>query len=221
MVLADAGLEGLVEPVGIGVVLEVVVAIGSESVASGYGNAGVCGSNAQIAAVLLGVGQVVDILLNLVYAEIAFVVDLQGLVFLTALGRDDDHTVGGAAAVDGACRCVFQHLDGLNVVRREVADRRTHRHAVDDIQGSLVAVQGADTTDAHQRVGAGLSVGSNLYARHFTFEHRTDVGVRHALQRLGIHYGHGSGQVGFLLYAVAHYHHLLECLVVAFELNLA
>ena len=134
VVLTDTCLEGLVEPVGVRVVAEVVVAVAALAVASGNGNTGIFSGNAEIAAVLVGIHHVVDILADLVDTEVALVVHLQRLVFLTALGRDDHHTVSSTRTVDGTCRCVLQHLDGLDVVWREVADGRTHGHTVDDVK---------------------------------------------------------------------------------------
>ena len=44
------------------------------------------------------------------------------LALLAALGRDEDNAVGTARTVDGRRRSVLEHVDGLDVGRRDVAD---------------------------------------------------------------------------------------------------
>ena len=41
------------------------------------------------------------VFLDLVDTKVAFVVNFQGLVFLTTLSRDNHHTVGSTRTVDG------------------------------------------------------------------------------------------------------------------------
>ena len=117
VVLTDTRLEDLLEPVGVGVVHEMIVSIGAQAVAARSGHTRVLASHSEILAVLVGVHHVVDALRKLVDTEIALITHAQRLVFLTALGRDDHHTVSGTRTVDGACRSILQHLDGLNVIR--------------------------------------------------------------------------------------------------------
>ena len=211
VVLTNTRLEGFTEPVGVSIIHKMVFTVSTLAISTRKSrDTDILSSNAEILTVLLGIGQVVDILLNLVDTEVAFVVHLQRLLFLTALGRDDNHTIGGTRTIDSTCRSVLQHLDGLNIVRREIANRGTHGHAVDDIQRSLVSVQGTDTTDTNQWVGTGLSVRGNLHTGYLTFQHRGDIGVRHALQLIGIHNRYRTGQVGLLLNTITHNDHLVE-----------
>ena len=221
VVLANAGFEHFLEPVGVGVVHETILArCGVEAVTAGQRCVGVGAGLTQILAVLVGIHHVVGVAGYPVYAEVAFVVDLQGLVFLTVLGGDDDHTVSGTRTVDGTCRCVFEHLNGFNVVRREVADGGSHGHTVDNVERSGAAER-TDTTNAHRGVGTGLTVGGDLHTRHLTFEHGGDVGVGNAFQLLGVHNRYRTGEVGLLLSTVTHHNHLVEHVVVGCQLNLA
>ena len=168
MVLADTGLEGLTQPVGISAVLEMIVTVSTLGITTGNGDTGILSSDAKIAAVLLCISQVVDILLNLVNTEVTLIVYLQRLLLLTTLGRDDHHTVSSTRTVDSTCRSILQHLDGLDIVWREVADRGSHGHTVDHIQRSGTA-ETTNTTDTNHWVGAGLTVRGDLYTSHLTF----------------------------------------------------
>ena len=185
VVLADTCLEHFIEPVSIGTVLEVIHAIVSRGVSTWEGCAGIFTGLTQIMAVLVGIHHIVDTVGNLVDTEVAFVIYLQRLVFLSALGSDDNHTVGGTRTVDSASRSIFQHLDGSNVVGREVTDGGSHGHTVDDIERSRAAER-TDTADSHGGVGTRLSVGSDLHTCHLTFEHGGDVGVGYTFQFISI-----------------------------------
>ena len=96
VVLTDTSLEGLVEPVGVSIVLEVVKTVGSLAVTTRNRNSCVLGSNTQVLAVLVGIHDVVSILLNLVNTHVSFIVNLQWLLLLTALGSDNYHTVSSS-----------------------------------------------------------------------------------------------------------------------------
>ena len=219
MVLADTGLEGLTQPVGIGAVLEMIVTVRTLGITTGNGDTGILSSDAKITAVLLCISQVIDILLNLINTEVTLIVHLQLLLLLTTLSRDNHHTISCTGTVDSTCRSILQHLDGLDIVWREVANRGTHGHTVDHIQRSG-ATETTDTTDTNQWVGTGLTVRGNLHTGDLTFQHRGDIGVRHTLQFVGIHDRHRTRQVGFLLNTITYNHHLLKHLSVAFQNNL-
>ena len=102
----------------------------------------------KIITILVGIHNVVCATGNPVNAKISLIVHLQGLIFLTALRRDDYHTVGSTGTVDSTCRSIFQNLNGFNVVRRKVTDGRTHRHTVNDIERSSTSER-TDTTDTY------------------------------------------------------------------------
>ena len=220
VVLTDTRLEHLAQPVGVGIIEETINAVLSLGVTTRQWRHRIVGSLTQIVTVLSRIHYVVDTLLNLVYTKVALIVDLQRLVFLTALRCDDHHTVSSTRTVDSTCRSVLQHLNGFDVIRREVADRRTHGYTINHIQRSLVTIQRTNTTDTNRRIGTWLTVRSDRHTSHLTFEHRGDVGVRHALQFIGIHDRHGTRQVGLLLNTVTHDDHLLKHHSVALHLDL-
>ena len=93
VVLANSCLESLFEPVGICIIAEVIVAIGSKAVTARKRSAGVECCNAEVVAILSSVHQIILVVRHLVNTEIAFVIYLQGLILLTALRRDDHHTI--------------------------------------------------------------------------------------------------------------------------------
>ena len=220
MVLANTRLEHFGKPVGVGIVHKVISAVFTQAVAARRGNTGIVTSKSEILAILLGVHHFVDTLPYLVDTEIALIAHFQRLVFLTALGRDNHHTISSTRTVDGTCRSVFQHLDGLNVIRREVADGSSHRNTVDDIQRSSTAKR-TETTNTHRGIGTWLTIGCDLHTGNFTFEHRRDVRVGNTLQLVGIHNRNRTSQVGLLLSTITHDNHLVEGKVVSLKLDLA
>ena len=111
-------------------------------------SARISASLTEVSAVLVGIHDIINTTGNPVNAKISLIVHLQGLIFLTALRRDDYHTVGSTGTVDSTCRSIFQNLNGFNVVRREVTDGRTHRHTVNDIERSSTSER-TDTTDTY------------------------------------------------------------------------
>ena len=103
VILTDTRLEHLIHPVRIGIVLKVVQPVSAHLVTAGDSSTGIIGSLRQILAILVGIHRVVDTLGNEVYTEVTLIVYLQRLVFLTALGGDDDHTISGTRTVNGTC----------------------------------------------------------------------------------------------------------------------
>lgn len=71
-------------------------------VTAGQRSVGVGTCLTDVLAVLVGIHYIIDITGDIVHTHVAIVVYFQRLVFLTAFGSDDDHTVGGARTVDGS-----------------------------------------------------------------------------------------------------------------------
>ncbi len=157
VVLADACFEDFVEPVGVGVVHELVGAVILKDVARWERRVGVCASLADVIGILFGVHNFVNIVGHNVHTYVARIINLHWRVFSATFCSDDDDAVSSTRAVDCACRGVFENLDGLDVVWREVTDCGTHRHTVNDVERRRI-VERADTADADRRVGARLAV---------------------------------------------------------------
>ena len=41
---------------------------------------------------------------------------------MTLLGGDDNHAVGGFRSIESCCRCVFQHIDAVDILRIDAGD---------------------------------------------------------------------------------------------------
>ena len=103
VILTDTCFEYFFKPVGIGVVLEMIFSGGTvQLVTAGQRSVGVGTCLTDVLAVLVGIHYIIDITGDIVHTHVAIVVYFQRLVFLTAFGSDDDHTVGGARTVDGS-----------------------------------------------------------------------------------------------------------------------
>ena len=213
VVLADTSLEHLIEPICVGCILEVILAILAHLVTTRQRSVGVRASLTQIVAILVGIHQVIYIARNLVNTEVTRVVHLQRLVFLTILGCDDNDTISCTRTIDGTRRSILQNLDGLNIIRREITDSGTHWHTIDDIKRSC-ATERTNTTDTYAWVSTWLTIGCNLHTSYLTFEHSRDVGVRHLLHLLSIDDSYRTGKVCLLLGTITHYDNLFEQLVV-------
>src|SRR3712207_5016618 len=77
---------------------------------------------------------------------------------LALLGADDDHAVGRTATIDGRRGGVFQYLNVVNVVGREVVDV-VNRHSVDHVEWVVGTVERRSTTHTDGRCRSGLAVG--------------------------------------------------------------
>ena len=131
------------------------------------------------------------------------------LAVLAPLGGDDDHTVGGAATVNGSGGGVFQHLDALNIVTVEFMHAGLGWYTVDDVQ-RVVVVQGADTTDAHGGCTGRGTVGRDVHARDTSLEGFHGVVLVLLGQVFRIHGGDGAGEVGLALNGITGDHHFIQ-----------
>ena len=116
VVLANTRLEGFIEPVCIRIIAEVVFSVSAKAIASRNRNTGIFCCNAKILAVLIGIHDVVNILLDLINTKVTLIIYFQRLILLTALCGDDNHTVSSTRTVDGTGRSILQHLNGLDIV---------------------------------------------------------------------------------------------------------
>ncbi len=202
MVHTETGLEDLVEPICVDLADKVVLVALNVARGDEVCDAAIGVLAYDVLSVLSGVHDVVDALLDLIHTDVAGIVDLHGLVLRAALRGDDDDAVCSTGAVDGGCGGVLEYLDGLDVVRREVADGGTHRDTVDDVE-RRGAAERAETTDLDGRVGTWLTVGRNLDTSRLALEHGGDVGVGDLLEFIGVDDGDGTCEVGLALDTVA------------------
>ena len=118
VVLPYTCLKHLVKPISIGVIHKLVTScFGVQLIASGNRSARVCTCLTYILAVLFGIHHIVNTTRNLVNSHVTRVINLQRLVFLTVLCRDDNHAVGSSRTIDCTSSSVFQHLNGGYIIR--------------------------------------------------------------------------------------------------------
>ena len=117
VVLTDPRFEYFVKPVGVGVILEMVFSgLAVKFVSRWQRSVGVCSRLTEVLAVLVSIHYIIDILRNIIHTEVSIVIHFQRLVFLSAFGGDNNHTISSARTVDGSSRSILQHLDGFNIV---------------------------------------------------------------------------------------------------------
>ena len=117
VVLTDTRFEYFVKPVGVGVILEMVFSgFAVKFISRWQRSVGVCGRLTEVLAVLVSIHYIIDTFRNIIHTEVTIVIHFQWLVFLSAFGGDDNHTIGGARTIDGSSRSILQHLDGFNIV---------------------------------------------------------------------------------------------------------
>ena len=116
MVLAYSGLEHCIKPVGINLcriqIERTVLIVPCRNIHSVVGK-----GNIHIITVLACIHHIIYTFTDLIHAKVTGIINLHGLVFLTAFGCDYDHTVCGTRAVDSRCRCILEDLNGLYVIR--------------------------------------------------------------------------------------------------------
>ena len=129
---------------------------------------------------------------------------------LTTLRCHQHHAVGSSATIDSCRCCILQNLHRLYIRRVQVVDTTIHRHAVNDIQ-RIRAVHRSYTTNAHFRVRVRLSRRlRDLHARHLSLQCILNTRWLGQVQVVAAHFRDGSRHHAFLLYAVAHHHHVLQ-----------
>ena len=95
VVLADTRLKHFFKPIRVGIIHKMVSTCCTvEAVSSRQRCIRVGCCLTQILAVLVGVHHVVNSRRNIIHTEVSVIVYFQRLVFLTAFGGDDNHTVG-------------------------------------------------------------------------------------------------------------------------------
>ena len=190
VLLAPAGLESGVVPVGIGA----VVVVGSQQF---------IGDVTDIFLILdifLGTEDI-GLLAQGLHREAAVVGDM-GRAFLTGLGGDEHDTVTGLRTVDGGGGGVLQDLDGLDHGRIQILDV-VHLQTIDDEERSDVAGVGGVTADTDVSALARSTGGvDDLDTGGLALQGGGGVGGGTVLQVLGTDRCHGAGQVALALDAV-------------------
>ena len=160
----------------------------------------------------------VNLLGNLFPAVVSIVAHL-GLTFLTALGGNEDYTIGTAATVDGGRRGVFQDGDVLDVVRWNIADA-LYGETVNDVKRVVRLGDRTTTTDAdlHLCIRRTFSCG-DLHTWHLTSQGLRGISNRYGLQCLTVHCGYRTCQVLLLHRTVTDDDDVVQCGGIILERN--
>ena len=76
------------------------------------------------------------------------------LTLLTALGSDDNHTIGCTGTVDGCGSTILQNFDRLDIIRVEGGKTVVTESAIDDIE-RFCCTKRSSTTDYDIYIGSG------------------------------------------------------------------
>ena len=134
---------------------------------------------------------------------------------LSLLRGDENDAVGSPCTVDGARGSILQHFHTLDVLGVHAFHTvLVGRHAVDNIKRFRV-VDGTDTTDTDERLGARLARGrGDLHAGSHTLQRIFGAQACLAFQVVGAHFGNRCRDDALLLHAVANDHHVLQRVLV-------
>ena len=137
------------------------------------------------------------------------------------LGRDHDHAVRAACAVDGRRRGVLQHRDRLDVRGVDVVQVvNAVDDAVDDDQRFVRCRDRARAADSDRGRGARLSGrGHDVGAGDAALEGLVDRNHRDVLDVAHLDVGHRTRQVGFFHRAVADHDHFVDGLLALVEFH--
>ena len=182
VVLGDAGLVGVVEPVGL--VLEARRDVDIEFL--------------RVFAVLIHI-QDLKGTRHVGHAHVGGEIHPRRLVAAALLGGDEHDAVRRAGTVDGRGGGVLEDLHRLDVVRGQVGDgvgALTHGNAVHDVQRVVGRSDGAVAADADRHAGARQTAGLlDLDAGHLALDEAGSLGNGPQGGVFGGNDGHGRGEV--------------------------
>ncbi len=143
-----------------------------------------------------------------------------GFALLGLLGGNHDYAVGTAGTIQRVGGSVLQHGYALNVIGVQVGDVPVgaHRRTVDDVEGALAGVDGAETTHTHCGRAAGSTVrAGQLHAGNGTSQGVDDVAHLSLLQLFGAHHLSRTGVGTLLGRTEGNDHHLVHSLGVGHQ----
>ena len=139
------------------------------------------------------------------------------LAVLTALGRDNNHTVSGTRTVDGSRRSILQHLDGLDVGRVERVEILSRCHTVNHVE-RVASVHRTHTTNANRRTAATRrSVGHDVNTCQLALHGVQHIWVALADRTFHVHHSHSTRQVSLALHLVTSDNHFCQFLGVVLQ----
>ena len=149
---------------------------------------------------------------NIAHAKKA-VVGHDGFTGLAIFGGDDDHAVGPARTVNSRRRGIFQHVNRLNILRREHGQRIFHLHPIHYVERRVVLRYRAAAPHPNADIRAGRAFGGRyLHPGQPAGQCLSGRVHRNILDLLGIHRSHRAGHVLTLNGLETNNHHVIELL---------
>ena len=136
--------------------------------------------------------------------EASAVGNLRSLPFPPLFRSDNDDAIRATRTIDGRCRCVFQHIEALNVLRvdgrKDIRDtlhtRIINRNIVDNDQRIVGSIQRRAATNAHRCCATGRSViAGDAHTGHFSRDHVLWIHHEALVLAVGFQCRHRAGQV--------------------------
>ena len=95
--------------------------------------------------------------------------------FLGSLGGDQNNTISTTGSIDSGRGSILQHIDALNVVGRDIVDRR-YLDTVDHIERFIALCDRTTTTNADRHGGSGTTVlRDDVHTGQLTLQGLSDV----------------------------------------------
>ena len=92
----------------------------------------------------------------------AAVLDCRFAHRFTLLRGDQDHTVTGFRTVDGGCACIFQDIDGFDIVHIDIDHVATEDNTVQNDQRAVTTTDGRASANGHVRIFTGFGHGTHV-----------------------------------------------------------
>ena len=129
----------------------------------------------------------------------------------TVAGRDEDHAVGAARAVDRRRRCILQDLHRLDVPGVEIPNAPGHRDAVEHVQGIVRRLQRPLSPQADADTVARLVPRRHdVHAGHAALDRFDGVHLGYVMHGIPSHGHDGPGDVAANLRAVTDHDDFLQ-----------
>ena len=142
--------------------------------------------------------------------HIAIVTD-QKTASLCLLRCNDNHTIGTLRTIDGSRRGILQHVDTLNVVGVDIAQRTT-LHTIDDDQRLVATTDGTVTTNTH-------FIATHVQTRDTALQSSCHIARRGLQNSFALNLCYGTRQVALLHGTETDDHDLVEALHVRLHLH--
>ena len=141
------------------------------------------------------------------------------LSFHTALGGNDDHSIGSTRTIDSCRRSIFQNLHTLNVFRIDALQTGFTHHAVHHIKRFVALIDGIRPTDTDFYRTARNTVAHHIDTGYTTLQGITHLRNRLRLESLAVHHRHSTCHISLAHRTITDDYHFVQRLCVFFQDN--